>query len=57
MQAPNLKETCRKLGREAAARGRHIDLAMSIGANDQHREWIRQGYDQYMVKYSDRRAA
>lgn len=57
MQAPNLKETCRQLGRDAAARGRHIDLALSIGFTDEHREWIKQGYDQYMAKHSDRRAA
>lgn len=57
MKTPDIKETCRKLGREAAARGRHIDLALSIGFTDEHRAWIRQGYDQYMAKHSDRRAA
>jgi len=57
MKVPNLKRTCRQLGFDAAARGRHIDLVLSIGATDEHRTWIREGYDQYMAKHSDRRAA
>ena len=53
----DIKKVCRKIGRDSAARGRHIDLAMSAGINTQHRSWIRQGYDQFRAMHSDRRAA
>lgn len=55
MKTPDLKATCRKLGRQAASTGRHIDLILKAGATDEHRTWIRQGYDQYMARHSDRR--
>jgi hypothetical protein len=57
MKAPDLKRICRKLGRDAAARGRDIGLALSMGITAEHRTWIRQGYDNYMARFSDRRAA
>lgn len=53
----DIKKQCRKIGRDAAHRGRSLDLALSVAITATHRAWIRQGYDTYQARHSDRRAA
>lgn len=52
-----LEKACRAIGSKAAARGTPVTFAMNAAADDQQREWIRQGHDTYMARFGDRRAA
>lgn len=53
----DIKKTCRKIGRDAAHRGRALDVVLTIAVNAQHRAWIRQGFDTYQARHSDRRVS